>query len=476
MLNRTKFMASFHKVTEEKFQLLLCAVLALSAMGCSDLRAYGIEDSQALAETMFDRAKGLYFRQFETGSTASVQGLILMAVYCDVKYGKSSKAFVYLGAAHRHAIELGMNLDISMINCEKLDDETKYIIDRQQGIELGRPMAIRDEEYTVEILNRIRDPALRDLHYHAALFRIVGRIAECANVSRATFSLPSLVGNMRLSSMLLKQLDHWRDSLPAHLAEPTTSANPDDSGTSFPHYLHLMYYTMKIIVLRIGYGTIDHSCAWRILRLLSYLTPANPSATSTFRMPLMPLAALTATSSFVYTLIGPPIYAEPEARRGTMMGLQYLKEMQNLCKNARGYCHFITDLLERKGIKIEPVHNAVFDPASSGSTVFGVGVNGGGLEEQVVQPMLGGAANPSFLNLTQLETIANGELTQGAGYWSSLLMLEDAAMNDIIAGGGTGVANVNRGGVDLGPIDGEMGLGGGTEMAQMMSTIEELLA
>lgn len=82
--------------------MLLCALLAISAVAVGDngLKAWGIESAFVFADSMYGRAKEMYFRHYEVGTVVTVQGLIILALYCDAKHGKGSKALLYLGKSY----------------------------------------------------------------------------------------------------------------------------------------------------------------------------------------------------------------------------------------------------------------------------------------------------------------------------------------------------------------------------------------
>ena len=77
----------------------LTALLALSSCTSRDevLRGFGVEDREVLVMQLLERAKMLFGRLFEKASLDIVQGLVLIACCEDLRFGKSSKAMLYIG-------------------------------------------------------------------------------------------------------------------------------------------------------------------------------------------------------------------------------------------------------------------------------------------------------------------------------------------------------------------------------------------
>ncbi|KAJ3035619.1 Transcriptional activator of fatty acid utilization [Rhizophlyctis rosea] len=302
IFNRTDFMSSFHKLHDEPLNMRLSAFLALAVMSSTEgeLKPFGVEDKEAFAVKLLDRAKGLYYRLFETTRLEVVQGLLLIAVCEDLRLGKSSRASLWIGEfflvfcvhmggveaggggvggtsnAHSRAIDLGLHYNVSELDHEKIGANTKetmavtwfciYILGRQTSLSYGRPVTIRDEDYDVEIPYRPQDPILSDFYYHVTLCHIMGRVSQCLNAARPSPSNPLLENNMFVATKFLADLDAWKESLPPRLHMPRE--RPGVAGMTMAHYLHAMCWLLVLMVRRFGFGVPDTVAAESILFLL----------------------------------------------------------------------------------------------------------------------------------------------------------------------------------------------------------------
>ncbi len=89
--------------------------------------------------------------------TRSVQGLMLLAIYC-LQAPQGPGAWTYVGLAIRIAIDLGLHRRTAAMNTPSLENEMRkrlfwscYNLDRQVSIPLGRPFAIADSDIDIPL-------------------------------------------------------------------------------------------------------------------------------------------------------------------------------------------------------------------------------------------------------------------------------------------------------------------------------------
>ncbi|KAI1432839.1 fungal-specific transcription factor domain-containing protein [Xylaria sp. CBS 124048] len=213
-----------------------------------------------------------------TMSISSVQALLLLGdLECGV--GRDNIGRMYAGMANRLAFDIGLHVDCSNIGLPKHEVniyrrvmKACILQDRYWALSLGRPTSIRSQDIGWD-LSRLSSPTTRsfeenqglpinaqtiddEIHEHLyELMELASRIVEgrsdtgriATGHQAASFDADETENNMSQTLNLDRQLQHWYERLPGHLAW-----NPDNIRTAPCSYflLHEQYYAVVILLHR----------------------------------------------------------------------------------------------------------------------------------------------------------------------------------------------------------------------------------
>ncbi|GLA26971.1 hypothetical protein AnigIFM63326_004153 [Aspergillus niger] len=266
-------------------KLLLNAIYLQSSLYSdrSSLRS-DPENSRTRGMMFYHRFKALLTSYVDKPSIPTVVALLTCGA-CLVQYGEQSASWLYCGMAYRMIIDLGYHLDDSTspqggesLRVSALDREIRrrvywgaYATDKSQSLYLGRSPGLHqsDSNVPIEFLDSYEeleewkpyiDPqtqlydagvpiyrsrpsyALSTFQCLLQLSLITETIIKAFYSTRSTQSSEHALLQSR--QRVKTQLDHWRQSLPAHLL-----FDPNSDETPPPHQmtLHTTYWTLIIL-------------------------------------------------------------------------------------------------------------------------------------------------------------------------------------------------------------------------------------
>ncbi|ROV91864.1 hypothetical protein VMCG_09185 [Cytospora schulzeri] len=211
----------------------------------------------------------------EEGSIAFVETLALVGYFMQ-NLNRRDAAFLYIGAALRMAVTLGLHQETSNPD---LDDATKeyrrrvwwsvYSLDRIHSVKSGNPITIHDEDVGVALPSKLPNepeycPAVVLRHY-TKLSQICGDITT--SIYRRTPKKGSTL--MTAVQKIIKALSQWHRELPDELRfDPARISISRESVSTLLHYSQCINMTVRpllfhVVQKRLKAGLAEKERDWK---------------------------------------------------------------------------------------------------------------------------------------------------------------------------------------------------------------------
>lgn len=233
----------------------LCSLLCVFILG---RRVAPMTSSSEQVEGWWSQARALLPSVLFTSSVSAVQALMLASLHLH-NINNRDACWTLTGAAVRIAFAIGLHREgVGILQTPLIRELRKriwwtlYSFELMQVSSHDRPTAIENGIYSVgcpkvSILDLGLPPDY--MHWSNRLITILGSACRALRTVRTTPVENARIGPPSLSSGILKDLDRWNSSLPAHLSLESTNILP-------PSYqrplllLHLQYHYVISLVSR----------------------------------------------------------------------------------------------------------------------------------------------------------------------------------------------------------------------------------
>ncbi|CAH1763475.1 2961_t:CDS:10 [Entrophospora sp. SA101] len=239
--------------------ILLYSIFALASKYIDDTSVRSNPDDPITAGVPFyERAKEIIKDEFETATITTVQALLLLSIF--YQGDKGSTPWIYVGLAIRLAQDMGLHRDSSKWNLDERQIELRkriwwvcVLLDRFISTALGRPFAINDSDYDIQLPIQDKLPedpegSVESLIQMIKLSLIFGQVLS--HVYGIKHKHSSHKNNDSVLASLDGELNEWRDNLPKAYQCDSTTLRFGDLTNSRRTFLHLLYYTIQILLHR----------------------------------------------------------------------------------------------------------------------------------------------------------------------------------------------------------------------------------
>lgn len=194
----------------------------------------------------------------EEGSISFVETLALVGYFMQ-NLNRRDAAFLYIGAALRMAVTLGLHQETSNPDLDNADKEYRrrvwwsvYSLDRIHSVKSGNPITIHDEDVGVALPSKLPTepeycPAVVLRHY-TKLSQICGDITT--NIYRRTPKKGSTL--MNAVQKIIKALSQWHRELPDELRfDPARISISRESVSTLLHYSQCINMTVRPLLFHV---------------------------------------------------------------------------------------------------------------------------------------------------------------------------------------------------------------------------------
>lgn len=211
----------------------------------------------------------------EEGSIAFVETLALVGYFMQ-NLNRRDAAFLYIGAALRMAVTLGLHQETSNPDLDDGEKEYRrrvwwsvYSLDRIHSVKSGNPITIHDEDVGVSLPSKLPTepeycPAVVLKHY-TKLSQICGDITT--NIYRRTPKKGSTL--MTAVQKIIKALSQWHRELPEELRfDPARISISRESVSTLLHYSQCINMTVRpllfhVVQKRLKAGLAEKERDWK---------------------------------------------------------------------------------------------------------------------------------------------------------------------------------------------------------------------
>ncbi|CAJ0908705.1 5173_t:CDS:2 [Entrophospora sp. SA101] len=356
--------------------ILLYSIFALASKYIDDTSVRSNPDDPITAGVPFyERAKEIIKDEFETATITTVQALLLLSIF--YQGDKGSTPWIYVGLAIRLAQDMGLHRDSSKWNLDERQIELRkriwwvcVLLDRFISTALGRPFAINDSDYDIQLPIQDKLPedpegSVESLIQMIKLSLIFGQVLS--HVYGIKHKHSSHKNNDSVLASLDGELNEWRDNLPKAYQCDSTTLRFGDLTNSRRTFLHLLYYTIQILLHRphirgpkskappsaIPSLTICTMAANNITHIL-YRTMKDGGLGVTWQFNIYPF--FTAVSTHIINALSGDDRFREVAKQGLRMSLKCLEDIKSSWYAGNKCISLINDVIRVKNINLDGIN------------------------------------------------------------------------------------------------------------------------
>ncbi|CAG8529255.1 1307_t:CDS:2 [Cetraspora pellucida] len=257
-INKEEFMEKYNDLeNNQSLIILLYAMFAITAKHHQGPAVYkNPDDPSTVGEEYIERAKELLKDEFDNPTITNVQALVLLAG--NLQGSKNPSSWLYVGIAIRLAQDMGLHRDSSKWNLDARQTEIRrrvwwscVMIDRLSSAQLGRPLAINEAEFDVDLpTNGLLpdDPTSNAWIEALKIILILGRVLSHVYGIKAQQNINN--NNQCLLPSLHAALNEWKEKLPKELQYDYSNLTFDGPINRKKLLAHLLFYTVQILLHR----------------------------------------------------------------------------------------------------------------------------------------------------------------------------------------------------------------------------------